>query len=137
MMYKLLFVVKKILLALIVSLISLDIQSRELLVDKDSDLNAIFGATKTRYIIQYNHDLGSNTVKNPKGYVIDLQGYSVKNGTLIFDNTLIEASIGGALLCNTKETIANDKVNIKLFGARDDGKIDDIRCNSACNLCDA
>ena len=49
----------------------------------------IMGKENTRYIIQYDYDLDGSTLSIPEGSVLDFQGGSFKNGTIIGNNTII------------------------------------------------
>lgn len=45
----------------------------------------------TIYIIQYDYCLAGQTIKVPENCVLDFQGGSLKNGKIIFNNTVIES----------------------------------------------
>lgn len=46
--------------------------------------------SKTRYIIQYDYDLNEGSITIPEGCVLDFQGGSFSNGTIISNNCKIE-----------------------------------------------
>ena len=46
----------------------------------------------TRYIIQYDYDLDGGTITVPEGCILEFQGGSLDNGTLIGSNTIISAA---------------------------------------------
>lgn len=50
--------------------------------------------TNTRYIIQYDYDLGGETITVPEGCVLQFEGGSLSNGTLHGNSTLIHADSG-------------------------------------------
>ena len=50
--------------------------------------------TNTQYIIQYDYDLGGETITVPEGCVLQFEGGSLSNGTLYGNNTLIHADSG-------------------------------------------
>lgn len=51
--------------------------------------------TNTQYIIQYDYDLGGETITVPEGCVLQFEGGSLSNGTLYGNSTLIHADSGG------------------------------------------
>lgn len=50
--------------------------------------------TNTQYIIQYDYDLGGETITVPEGCVLQFEGGSLSNGTLYGNSTLIHADSG-------------------------------------------
>lgn len=52
----------------------------------------VAGMMNTRFIVQYDYDLNGQTVTVPEGCVLVFQGGSFNNGTIIFNNTFIEAT---------------------------------------------
>lgn len=55
---------------------------------------AMVNTTNTIYLIQYDYDLNGQTVTLPAGCVLEFDGGSVKNGTLVGSGTKIIASDG-------------------------------------------
>lgn len=51
-------------------------------------------APDTIYIIQYDYDLNGNTITIPQNSIIQFQGGSISNGTIIGNNTKVEISRG-------------------------------------------
>lgn len=49
--------------------------------------------SNTRYIIQYDYDLNGATITIPEGCVLDFQGGSFSNGTIISDDVIIESPL--------------------------------------------
>ena len=54
---------------------------------------AMIGSANTRYVIQYDYDLGGETITMPEGCTLDFQGGSLKNGTIIGDNTVLNSNL--------------------------------------------
>lgn len=58
------------------------------------------GKTNVRFVIQYDYDLNGGIITLPENCVLDFQGGSIKNGTVIGNNTLLIAN-GSRYLFNT------------------------------------
>lgn len=50
---------------------------------------AMMNKANTRYIIQYDYDLDGETITVPEGCTLDFQGGSLRNGTILGENTKI------------------------------------------------
>ena len=68
----------------------------------------------TRYIIQYDYDLGGETINVPDGCVLESDGGSLSNGTIVFNNTEIRGS-SNFILCASQGTISN-LPSVNMFG---------------------
>lgn len=74
----------------------------------------------TRYIIQYDYDLNSNAISIPANSVLDIQGGSISNGTISFNNTLILSDRFETIRCNLEGTLANKLIYLDWFGSAGD-----------------
>lgn len=65
--------------------------------------------TNTRYIIQYDYDLNEKTITIPEGCVLQFEGGSLSNGTLVGNNTNIIATnkIFNSVIINGTYNISN------------------------------
>lgn len=68
----------------------------------------------TRYIIQYDYDLGGETINVPDGCVLESDGGSLSNGTIVFNNTEIRGT-SNFILCASQGTISN-LPSVNMFG---------------------
>ena len=83
--------------------------------------------SNTRYIVQYDYDLNGETINVKEGCVLDFQGGSLKNGTVVFSNTRLEGFV--RLNCRVGGTIENSKINLSWFLTSDYEKIQDaVNC---------
>lgn len=86
----------------------------------------ITGMANTRFIVQYDYDLNGETIAVPKNCVLDFQGGKFYNGTIVGDNTSINASFynvfGSSKLVGTWNV---EHVYPEWFGAKGDGISDD------------
>ena len=63
---------------------------RKNIVDNNNILTQdMINEENTRYIIQYAYDLNGTTINIPANVVLEFQGGSITNGTLVCDNTII------------------------------------------------
>ena len=87
----------------------------------------MINSANTRYIIQYDYDLGGETITVPEGCVLQFEGGSLSNGTLSGNNTTITANMYH--IFDTSMTFSgtwlSDKVYPRWFGAVEDGIADD------------
>lgn len=79
--------------------------------------------TNVRYIIQYDYDLNGASITIPSGCVLDFQGGSLNNGSVVFTGTLLTGLV--KVFCRFSGVCINDKFNVKEFGAKGDGSTDD------------
>lgn len=81
----------------------------------------------TIYIIQYDYDLNGSILNIPKNCVLKFDGGSVKNGTMVLNNTIIESEpykIFENIQFQGKYNIP--KAYAEWFGAKGDGVNDDV-----------
>lgn len=64
----------------------------------------MINTTNTRYIIQYDYDLNGEEITIPEGCILDFQGGSFSIGSIIFNETSINAS-------STKQIFNNIKIS--------------------------
>lgn len=64
-------------------------QEDETQVTKNVLTQEMINTVNTRYIIQYDYDLNGEEITIPEGCVLDFQGESFSNGTIILDRTLV------------------------------------------------
>lgn len=88
---------------------------------------AMVNTANTIYHIQYDYDLNGQTITLPAGCVLEFDGGSIKNGTLVGNSTAIKAELVKIFWTNV--TI-NGSWNIaqaypEWFGAKGDGVTDD------------
>lgn len=74
----------------------------------------------TRYILQYDYDLNGQTITIPANCVIEFEGGSIANGTIVFNNTTLLGDNIVIRYCELSGTIANDTVDIKWFHSESD-----------------
>ena len=60
-------------------------------VDKNVLTQAMMNTANTIYHIQYDYDLNGQTITLPAGCVLEFDGGSIGNGTIIFNGTIIKA----------------------------------------------
>lgn len=92
---------------------------------KDELFN-IANISNTTFVIQDNYDLDGKEISLGEDCTLFFSGGSISNGIIRLNNTFVRCENGGALLCNTKGKISNDLIDVKIFGAKGDGKTDDI-----------
>lgn len=88
------------------------------------------------YKITKDYDLEGSTLIIPVGCTLDFQGGSFKNGTINFNNTLLEGRVN--INCNiiTGSSIKNTYLRPEWFGAKGDGITDDsVAFQMTVNLC--
>lgn len=73
----------------------------------------VAGMANTRFIVQYDYDLNGQTITIPEGCILEFQGGSFTNGTIVFNDTFIEAKpniFSGSIIL--KGTILNSSFNM-------------------------
>lgn len=97
---------------------------------------AMVNTANTIYLIQYDYDLNGQTITMPAGCVLEFDGGSVKNGNIVFAETLLMGDIKFSAV-NASGMIANEFVSPRWFGAQGDGTTNDSKAfKCACNVCD-
>ena len=82
---------------------------------------AIIGNANTRYIIQYDYDLNGQTINVPEGCMLDFQGGSLKNGTIIGYQTTIREHPNYNIFNDCKiKNFELDYIDIRWTGAISD-----------------
>lgn len=88
----------------------------------------------TKYVIKWDFDLNGTVISIPDNCILEFDGGSFNNGTIVGENTVISAPLSRIFSTNT--TIAgtwkNEKAYIEWFGAVGDGNIDDSDCMRKC-----
>ena len=69
----------------------------------------------TIYIIQYDYNLDEESITIPENCILEFDGGSVNNGSVVFDNTAIESSKPCFIDCNISGTLANDVIKAIWF----------------------
>ncbi len=77
------------------------------------------GMANTRFIVQYDYDLNGEAITIPKGCILDFQGGSISNGTVIGVDTIIKADYNASIFRGIQilGSITNDLYSVKWFGA--------------------
>lgn len=90
----------------------------------------------TIYIIQYDFDLNGQEITIPEGCVLDFQGGSLNNGTIVGYNTAIKAELVKifSLDTNISGTWNITEAYPEWFGAVGDGNTDDYKALNDCFL---
>lgn len=86
-----------------------------------------FNSQNCIYVIQYDYDLNGSILNIPKNCVLKFDGGSVKNGTMVLNNTIIESEpykIFENIQFQGKYNIP--KAYAEWFGAKGDGVNDDV-----------
>lgn len=79
--------------------------------------------SETVYVVKEKVDLLGETLILPPDCILRFEGGFFENGSIIFDNTLIEGNY--RFNCSCSGTIANDIVCPQMYGAKGDGISDD------------
>ena len=88
-------------------------------LDKDKTFAEQMTQENTIYEIRYDFDLGGETEEIPAGCVLKFEGGSLKNGTIVSNNTFIDASDDVCIFVdvNLIGLFLNDYVSVCWFGA--------------------
>lgn len=89
-------------------------------LDKDKTFAEQVTQEYTIYEIRYDFDLGGETEEIPAGCVLKFEGGSLKNGTIVSNNTFIDASDDACIFVdvNLIGLFLNDYVSVCWFGAK-------------------
>ena len=79
----------------------------------------------TIYEIRYDFDLNGSTIEIHEGCTLKFNGGSLKNGTILFNETLLNGNINITSTVNLKGKCRNSFYNAKDFGCKADGTTDD------------
>ena len=82
-----------------------------------------FKQANTIYEIRYDFDLNGSTISIPDNCELKFIGGSLKNGTINFNNTLLNGNI--KIKTNISGNIRNNEVNVLWFNVKGDGNADD------------
>lgn len=82
-------------------------------------------AANTVYEIRYDYDLQGQEITIPEGCVLDFQGGKFSNGSIQFNNTIINSFNKSFVNIHVIGACANEKVYVEFYGAAGDGTIDD------------
>ena len=82
--------------------------------------------TNTRYIIQYDYDLNSTEITIPEGCILDFQGGSLRNGSIVFNSTEVnnKFEFNKAFISCTFKGIVISSCDVVTFGADNEGSVD-------------
>lgn len=81
----------------------------------------------TIYVIQYDFDLNGAEITIPEGCVLQFEGGSLNNGTLVFNNTTLLSKVN--INCRFSGRIANESIHLEWFTGNDYDVIQDaINC---------
>lgn len=88
---------------------------------------AMMSKTNTRYIIQYDYDLDGETITVPEGCILEFEGGSIQNGTLVGNYTAIKSALRTIFVGNIalEGTYNVPEAYPEWFGAIGDGANDD------------
>lgn len=81
----------------------------------------------TIYIIQYDYNLNKQTITIPEGCVLQFEGGSISNGTLLLNNTIFTGNI--KLECIISGIIGNSNISTDWFSTLENSDISDILQN--------
>lgn len=76
----------------------------------------------TKYVIRWDFDLDGEEIEIPANCILQFEGGSLSNGTVIFDNTELLGT--PKILCDFDGDIVNSNIDISYFGAKGDGVFD-------------
>lgn len=76
----------------------------------------------TKYVIKHNFELDSD-VTIPENCILEFDGGSLSNGSLVYNDTFIEGNY--KLSCSCSGTLNNTIVTPEMYGAKGDGETDD------------
>lgn len=79
--------------------------------------------TNTIYIIQYDYDLNNKEINIPENCTLDFQGGSLKNGTIVLNNTLISANLYQIFHNITTKGYSPSECQVEWFGAKSYSRI--------------
>lgn len=87
-----------------------------------------------KYVIKWNYDLNGTVITIPDNCILEFDGGSFDNGTIVGNNTVISAPLSKIFTTNLTitGTWKNEKAYIEWFGAAGDGNIDDSDCMRKC-----
>ena len=85
-----------------------------------------FDAENTIYVIGYDFDLNGGRIEIPENCVLEFDGGSLSNGTLVLKNTFLDGVVTISNIV-VSGTCTNSILTPKLFGAKGDGVTDDTQ----------
>lgn len=88
-------------------------------------LQKLLAAPNSTYQISASYDLGGKTIYIPKNCILNFVGGSIRNGNVVYDNTLICGQCH--IECSCSGELANIVVTPQMYGALGDGKHDDTK----------
>lgn len=88
----------------------------------------MLNSSRTRYIINYNYDLNGSKIIVPKECILDFQGGSISNGTVVLNKTKI---INGHFDARIEGTFQNDTIYSSWFANKEEIILSAI--SSCCN----
>lgn len=87
----------------------------------------MFTQSNTIYEIRYDFDLNGAEITIPEGCVLDFQGGSIDNGSIIFDKTYIKGVGGFKYNIITKGNVANEYITNSWFECPSDDAINVLK----------
>lgn len=96
---------------------------KNIVSDKNKLSQDMINSLNTIYIIQYDYDLAGGTINIPSNCVLDFQGGSISNGSIIFADSRL---VGHVNFSNVTYdgTIVNESVDMSWFGIDNTGAKD-------------
>lgn len=85
----------------------------------------IINDANTIYEIRYDFDLNGAEIQIKEGCVLNFVGGSFKNGTIIFNNTLLNGE-DVLIECFCNGIVKNEMLSPNMFGSKQDGTTDDV-----------
>lgn len=89
---------------------------KNIMEEKNVLLQEMISKSNTIYYIQYDYDLNGETITIPEGCILQFQGGSISNGSIVFNNTIISSAQENCLNINIKGTLYNDELIVDWFG---------------------
>ena len=93
--------------------------------EKNVLTQAMMSKANTKYVIQYDYDLNGETITFPENCTLDFQGGKLKNGNIIFNNTIFSGLINFSSDIKPSGIINMPYIRAIWFGAKENGINDD------------
>ena len=94
----------------------------------------MIGKESTIYIIQYDYNLNGQTIEIPENCVLQFEGGSLRNGSVVGNNTVLKAFPVKIMDCTLQGTFNTPEAYIEWFGGKADNNTDCLQAfNTAVN----